>query len=519
MEQNHVACNGGDRDEIRPVVRLEGISKSFGPVKANNNITLNIRPTRIKALLGENGAGKSTLMSILAGKSRPDSGRICVDGLPVQFRSPKDALSAGIGMVYQHFMLVEAMSVAQNILLGQESGIINPRGMGRRVRELAARYGLDVNPDAIIRDLSMGERQRVEILKLLYRDCRVLIFDEPTAVLTPPEIAQLFDALRRMAVDGRAIVFISHKMKEVLDLANEVEILRRGEIVDSFLREDVPDERELAARMIGRSPEPVIELVPVEKGEELLRLENARCEKVDGVSFSLRRGEVLAVAGVAGNGQKELVEMLTGRREPAGGVLNILGRDWKGFFHTPVRQKDGLVYIPEDRKGLATCPTLNLIDNFVLTNRLSFLNGPFMDWKRGEAATREAIKEFNVHPPDPMVPAGSLSGGNLQKLVIAREFYRKPKLIVAENPTQGLDISAMEEVWRRILAVREHAGILLVTSDLTEAMTLADTFAVMYAGRFIDVFPRTDTAKVEAIGLMLAGIKPGEKLDNKEAEA
>lgn len=221
-------------------------------------------------------------------------------------------------------------------------------------------------------------------------------------------------------------MFISHKMKEVLALADEVEILRRGEIVDSFLRADVPDERELAARMIGRNLEPVMELTPVPKGDVLLRLENARCARVEGVSFSLRQGEVLAVAGVAGNGQKELVGMLTGLREPEGGTLDILGKDWKGFFHTPVRQKDGLVYIPEDRKGLATCPTLNLTDNFVLTNRLSFVNGPFMDWKRGEAATREAIREFNVQPPDPSVPAGSLSGGNLQKLVIAREFSPSP---------------------------------------------------------------------------------------------
>lgn len=507
------------RDEHQPVVRLEGICKSFGRVRANSNITLDIRPTRIKALLGENGAGKSTLMSILAGKSRPDAGRIYVDGLPMTFRSPADALAAGIGMVYQHFMLVEAMSVAQNILLGQESGFINPQNMGSRVRRLAERYGLEVDPDALISDLSMGERQRVEILKLLYRDCRVLILDEPTAVLTPPEITRLFDALRRMAEDGKAIVFISHKMKEVLALADEVEILRRGEIVDSFLRADVPDERELAARMIGRNLEPVMELTPVPKGDVLLHLENARCARVEGVSFSLRQGEVLAVAGVAGNGQKELVEMLTGLREPEGGTLDILGKDWKGFFHTPVRQKDGLVYIPEERKGLATCPTLNLTDNFVLTNRLSFVNGPFMDWKRGEAATREAIREFNVQPPDPSVPAGSLSGGNLQKLVIAREFYRHPRLIIAENPTQGLDIQAMEEVWRRILASREHAGILLVTSDLTEALTLADSFAVMYGGRFIDVFPREDRAKLESIGLMLAGVKPEEHSTAGESEA
>ena len=230
-----------------PVVRLEGISKSFGPVRANRDITLDIRPTRIKALLGENGAGKSTLMSILAGRSRQDAGVICVDGLPARFRSPKDALAAGIGMVYQHFMLVEAMTVAENLMLGQQRGRLNPVAMQEEVRALAERYGLAVDPAARIADLSMGERQRVEILKLLYRDCRVLILDEPTAVLTPPEIVQLSRALRRMADEGKAVVFISHKMREVLDLADEVAVLRRGEIVDEFTRGEVPDERELAA--------------------------------------------------------------------------------------------------------------------------------------------------------------------------------------------------------------------------------------------------------------------------------
>ena len=274
-----------------PVVRLEGISKSFGPVRANRDITLDIRPTRIKALLGENGAGKSTLMSILAGRSRQDAGVICVDGLPARFRSPKDALAAGIGMVYQHFMLVEAMTVAENLMLGQQRGRLNPVAMQEEVRGLAERYGLAVDPAARIADLSMGERQRVEILKLLYRDCRVLILDEPTAVLTPPEIVQLSRALRCMADEGKAVVFISHKMREVLDLADEVAVLRGGEIVDEFTRGEVPDERELAARMIGHEMERVAPPAPFSgESECLLRVERASCGRMRDVGLVLRRG-------------------------------------------------------------------------------------------------------------------------------------------------------------------------------------------------------------------------------------
>lgn len=262
MAQTPSSAAKKSADNTPPLIRLENICKSYGPVKANRNISLEIRSGEILALLGENGAGKSTLMSILSGKSRQDSGTIFVDGLPSPFRSPRDALAAGIGMVYQHFMLVEAMTVTQNLMLGQAHGILNPAAMRARVLELAERYGFEINPDAMISDLSMGERQRVEILKLLYRDCRVLILDEPTAVLTPPEISQLFSALRRMAADGKAIVFISHKMKEVLDLATEISILRRGEIVEHFLRSEVPGERELAERMVGRQMETEVEQTP-----------------------------------------------------------------------------------------------------------------------------------------------------------------------------------------------------------------------------------------------------------------
>ncbi len=496
-----------------PVVRLERISKSFGPVRANHNITLSIHSGRIKALLGENGAGKSTLMSILAGKSQQDSGRILVDGKEVHFRSARDAFQAGIGMVYQHFMLVDAMTVAENLCLGQSTGLIHPKAMAERVEELAALYGLEVNPHARIADLSMGERQRVEILKLLYRNCRVLILDEPTAVLTPPEVEYLFKAMRRMATEGKALVFISHKMQEVLDIADEIDILRRGEIVDSFQRADVPDERELAGRMIGRQMMQVTR-PPREtdhrENENFLLIENLEDEGLHNINFSIRKGEILAIVGVAGNGQKELVEVLAGLKKPRSGNVTLLGKPWAEFFSTSrkalTETRNTMVYIPEDRKGLATCPTLDLVDNFGLTNRFCFSSGPFMNWVATQTACDVTIEEYQVLPGDSKATASALSGGNLQKLVIGREFYRQPRLIIAENPTQGLDVAAMEEVWRRLLEAREDAAILLVTGDLTEALTLADTFAVMYRGNLTGPFPREDTKMMDDIGLLMAGV-------------
>lgn len=502
--------NGQRQEDAPPLVRLDGISKSFGPVRANQDISLDIRSGRILALLGENGAGKSTLMAILAGKSRQDSGRILVDGRPVRFRSSRDALRAGIGMVYQHFMLVESMTVAENIFLGRPGrgplGWLAPRRLRAETLELAQRYGFELDPGARIRDLSMGERQRVEILKLLARESRVLILDEPTAVLTPPEICQLFAAIRHMISEGRAVVFISHKMQEVLELAHEVAVLRRGRIVDCFRREDIPGERELASRMIGRDMPDTVRAAPLEPGEVVLRLEKLGGATFDGLDLEVRRGSIVALAGVAGNGQRELVEVLCGLRRPERGRALFLDQPWNVFFSGPPRPA-GLAYIPEDRRGLGTCPGLSLVDNVLLTNRFRFTRGPFLERGAATRATREIIRDFGVRPEHVQATAGALSGGNLQKLVVGREFYRNPRLIIAENPTQGLDVAAMEEVWRRLLAAREHAGILLVTGDLNEALLLADVIAVLYRGRFMDVFPRSDAARVAGIGLMMAGIR------------
>ncbi|MDO9582873.1 MAG: ABC transporter ATP-binding protein [Desulfomicrobium sp.] len=491
-----------------PAVSLRGITKVFGAVRANNDISLDIHAGRIKALLGENGAGKSTLMSILAGHYLPDSGEILIDGRPRSLRTTKDAIRAGIGMVYQHFMLVEAMTVAENVFLGQEPGFfLSPRAMREQVRALAQGFGLDIDPAARVADLSMGEKQRVEILKLLQRKSRILIFDEPTAVLTPQEAEQLFAALRSMAAQGKAIVYISHKLGEVMALADEIAILRRGEVVDELPAAEVHSQSDLARRMVGREVLLEVHREPMELRQNVLRLEDVRTETLKDVSLSLRQGEVLAVVGVAGNGQKDLVEVVCGLKEPKKGEISVLGKTWQAFFSAPAWQ-GGLSYIPEDRMGLAVCRGMDLVDNFLLTTRQGYSSSVWLQRDKARTVAQELVHQFKVQPPDVTCQARQLSGGNLQKLVLAREFHRRPRLIVAEQPTQGLDVSAIEEVWTTLLAAREEAGILLVTGDLSEALALADRIAVMYGGAIVDTFPTDDRERVDRIGQMMAGMRP-----------
>jgi general nucleoside transport system ATP-binding protein len=488
-----------------PLIRLEGLTKSFGPVRASNDIHLDIHAGRIKALLGENGAGKSTLMSLLSGRLRPDAGRIIVDGRDARFVSPRDSIAAGIGMVYQNFMLIDRMTVAENVLLGQQQRFwITPRSMQREVGELAKRFGLPIDPAARITDLSMGERQLVEILKLLYRQSRVLIFDEPTAVLTPVEIAHFFEALWNMAKQGKAIIFISHKLEEVIAVADEVAVLRGGKVVGEWAADEIQSREELANRMIGRDISLDIVKTGSSPGEHVLRVEHLGGPHLDDVNLVVREGEIMALVGVAGNGQKALVEVVAGLRAPAVGQVKILGRTWKDFFANPA-WKETMSYIPEDRLGLAVCRELTLTDNFLLTTRQGFSRGLWLQRRQARETVAEKVKEFNVQPGRPEMTAGRLSGGNLQKLVLAREFYRNSRLIVAEQPTQGLDISSTEEVWRQLLQARQHAGILLVTSDLREAMTLADRIAVIFRGKIMDDFAVEDTQRVKRIGLLMAG--------------
>jgi simple sugar transport system ATP-binding protein len=492
--------------DAEPVVALRGLTKRFGKVLANDSITLEIRPGRIKALLGENGAGKSTLMGMLAGRLAPDAGRIEVDGRKTRFASAREAIAAGIGMVYQHFMLVDAMSVAENVLLGQEPGfLLSPRDMERRVAELAVRYRLEIDPAARVGDLSMGEKQLVEILKLLARDSRVLIFDEPTAVLTPAETFRLFEALWSMTSQGKAVVFISHKLEEVLAVADEIAVLRAGKVEAELRPEEIGSKADLARIMIGKDVLLEVDRTAAEVREQVLEIRNLTGLGLADINLTLQRGEILAVVGVAGNGQKPLVEAVCGLTRPPRDTIFILGKPWREYYADP-DWKHTLSYIPEDRLGLATMRNKNLVDNMLLTTRKGFRKGPLLRTGQAEAKTRALVKRFDIKPGRVRVLAWQLSGGNLQKAVLARELFREPRLIVAEQPTQGLDVAATEEVWRRLLDARDMAGILLVTGDLNEALQLADRVAVMYRGRVVAQFPVTDQEQVDRIGLYMAGV-------------
>ena len=489
------------------LVRLEKISKAFGPVRANRDISLDIKAGTITALLGENGAGKSTLMSILAGQLAPDSGAIFIDGRQVNLSSTRSAIGFGIGMVYQHFKLIEAMTVSENIFLGQEAGpLLNRDWMRNRVHALAQASGLKVDPDAKVASLSMGEKQRVEILRLLHRDSRILIFDEPTAVLTPPEIEQLFSAMKQMSCQGKAIIFISHKLAEVLELADEIAILRRGALTDQMAAGAVTSRAELARKMVGREVILQVDRQPLEPRQRVLSIKDFSDDELRDMDMDLRQGEILGLVGVAGNGQKRLVEIVCGLRRPSTGNISILGKKWQKFYGSANRD-NRLSYIPEDRQGLATCPHMNLLDNFLITTRHAFCNGPWLLKKAAREKAADLIKAFDVQPGRMNASARQLSGGNLQKLVLAREFFRRPRLIVAEQPTQGLDIGATEEVWNLLLQARERAGILLVTGDLKEALSLSDRIAVIYSGKLVDTFSVSDTGKVAQIGLMMAGLQ------------
>ncbi len=493
-------------------IRLVGISKSFGTIRANHEISLDIRAGRILALLGENGAGKSTLMSILAGQLQPDQGTIFLDDQPTVIASTDQAIAHGIGMVYQHFRLVEAMTVAENVFLGQASRTwLSSQRMNREVAELARSFGMSVRPHALISELSMGEKQQVEILKLLFRKSSILIFDEPTAVLTPPEAQNLFATMRQMRAGGKAIVFISHKLEEVMSVADDIAILKRGEVVDVMPASGVTSTAELAERMVGREVLLQVERRPVEPRQLLLTVEGLQDEFLHDIHLEVRQGEIVGLVGVAGNGQKPLVQTICGLRRPRSGTVNLLGMAWQRFFSAP-RWDHALSYIPEDRQGLATCRGLDLLDNFLLTTRGGFTVGPWLPRREAGQKAQRLIDEFAIRPPDLTTLAWQLSGGNLQKLVLAREFHRRPRLIVAEQPTQGLDIAAAEDVWNLLLKAREQAGILLITGDLAEALALSDRIAVMFAGRIVAAFPSSAQEMVEKIPHLMAGVAEQEEV-------
>ena len=507
-------------DTRHPAIAMRGISKRFGPVVANDRVDFDAGWGEVHALVGENGAGKSTLMSILAGLYRPDSGVIEIDGEPVKFRSPRDAIAHGIGMVYQHFMLVEPFSVAENVLLGERRSGVNleTARVERELAELSEKYGLGVDPQARIWQLSVGEQQRVEILRLLYLGARILVFDEPTAVLTPQEAHGLLRTLRGMAAQGFSVVFISHKLDEVLEVADRISILRRGQIVATTTAAE-SDRRTLARQMVGRELAALVEHPAEEPHEAVapreavleLRGVSALGEKglpaLHDVDLEVRAGETLGIAGVAGNGQTELAEIVTGLRRVTGGSIAINGTP---MTNRPAAEiaRAGVAHVPEDRLATGLIGGMDLSENAILReyDRPPLCSGPFLSTRAVATFTDRLISLHDVKTPGRWAKLRTLSGGNQQKLLLGRELAGEPRLIVAVHPTRGVDIGATEAIHAALREQRTRgAATLLISEDLDELLALSDRIAVLFDGRVMGVVPARG-ADAEEIGLMMAGV-------------
>jgi len=497
-----------------PALEMRGITKRYPGVIANDGIDLDIRPGEIHALLGENGAGKSTLMNILYGLATPDSGEILLDGQAVSIDGPADAIARGISMVHQHFMLVPVLSVSDNILLGEET-MANPifidrQEAHRRIVDLGKRFGFDINPEMQVGSLSVGWQQRVEILKALYRDARILVLDEPTAVLTPQETKEIFAVLRRLAEEGHSIIFISHKLFEVLEIADRITVIRRGRVVGTRVPAET-DEDDLAELMVGRNVQLVVDRGESHPADPVLAVTDLRVtddrghESVKGVGFEVRAGEIFGVAGVAGNGQEELVEALTGLRAPSSGRVTLGGMDVTRFGPRAL-QRVGMSFVPGDRQRFGLVLTFPLEDNLILTqyDEAPYSRGFMRDDRAIEAWATRAITEYDIRTPSPTVNAGTLSGGNQQKAVVAREFSRNLTVLILDQPTRGLDVGSIEFIHRQVIAKRDAgAAILLVSAELDEVLELSDRVAVMYRGEVVAIVDGP-TAEREEVGLMMA---------------
>jgi ABC-type uncharacterized transport system ATPase subunit len=506
-------------------LELQGITKRFGSLVANDHIDLVVEPGQIHALLGENGAGKTTLVNVLYGLFHPDEGEIIIDGAPVSFRSPGDAIKAGIGMVHQHFMLVPVFTVAENVTLGVERtrgffGLLDRRRARRDVRELSERYGLNVDPDAPVESLPVGTQQRVEIIKALLREANVLILDEPTSVLTPGETEDLFRVIRELKAGGRSIVFISHKLKEVQAIADTVTVIRRGRVVGE--RPPTATDAELAALMVGRQVELKVRKDPARPGATVLDVRGLSAIDDHGqpalrdVSFEVKAGEILGVAGVQGNGQTELCEALIGLRAVTGGSVILDGKDLTRA--TPRdRLRAGFGYVPEDRQEDGLVPDFSVAENLVLDvyDRPPFASGVALNLDAIGTNARTLVAEFDVRTPSAQLPAGTLSGGNQQKVILARELSREVRVLLASQPTRGLDVGSVEFVHRRIVSERDRGvAVLIVSSELDEIYALADRIAVMYEGKIVAFRP--PSVPVEELGLLMAGAG-GEAGDHAKA--
>jgi simple sugar transport system ATP-binding protein len=503
-------------DKMNLALRTKGITKRFPGVLANDQVDFDLRKGEIHALLGENGAGKTTLMNIIYGLYQADAGEIFLDSRQVDIRTSKDAIAQGIGMVHQHFMLIPVFTVAENIMLGAETVrrlALDQRGVAAQVRKVSHQYGLDVDPDAYVKDLPVGVQQRVEIVKALYRKADILILDEPTAVLTPQEANDLFRIMRELASRGASIIFITHKLKEVLAVADRITVMRDGQVVGTVTPQET-NEPQLAAMMVGREVILKVEKGPAQPGEEVLRVESLHVfddrgvEAVRGMSFSVRAGEVLGVAGVQGNGQTELVEALTGLRQPHSGAVTMMEHDVMGKPPRPIIET-GVAHIPEDRQRHGLVLPFPVTDNLILcTYYLSpFARGGVLNHEAIDENGRQLVREFDVRTPSPYVPVSKLSGGNQQKVIVARELSRPIKLLIANQPTRGLDVGSIEYIHEEIVRMRDAGcGVLLVSAELDEIMALSDRIVVMYQGQIMDTLP-ADQATKEQLGLLMAGVK------------
>lgn len=503
-------------NSVQTVVEMRGITKRFPGIVANDNINLVVKKGEIHALLGENGAGKSTLMNILFGLYQPDEGEILINEKPVKITSPNVANELGIGMVHQHFMLVETFTVTENIVLGNEprNGLqIDIRQAVKEVEELSRKYGLKVDPTAKIADISVGMQQRVEILKTLYRGADILIFDEPTAVLTPQEIQELIEIMHNLVKEGKTIILITHKLKEIMAVCDAVTIIRRGKVIDSVAVKDTnPDE--LAAKMVGREVTFKVDKKPPQPKEVILSVENVTAmgnrgvNALNGISFEVRAGEILGIAGVDGNGQSELIEVLTGLRKASGGRILLKGQDITNRLPREISEA-GLSHIPEDRHKRGLVLDFTMSENMVLETYFHprFNKNGFLDYAAIDKHASRLIEEFDVRTPSIHTKARALSGGNQQKAIIAREVDKDPDLLIAAQPTRGLDVGAIEFIHKRLVEQRDKGkAVLLISLELDEVINVSDRIAVIYEGQIVGIVDAKSTTEQE-LGLMMSGGK------------
>jgi simple sugar transport system ATP-binding protein len=504
-----------DQKSAAPAVEMRGITKAWPGVVANNGVDLSVRAGEVHALVGENGAGKSTLMNILYGLIRPDAGEILLGGTPTRIAGARDAIAHGIGMVHQHFMLIPVFTVGENVMLGREPvsgpGFYDSARARKEIAELTRRYGLALDPDARTGDLPVGLQQRVEIVKVLYRGASILILDEPTGVLTPQETKELFNVLRDLVKSGKTIIFISHKLREVLEISDRITVMRRGTVVGHLVTKQT-NEQEIATLMVGREVLLRVDKKAARPGPVTFRVEDlvAGSDRgvpaLRGVSFDLHQGEILGIAGVEGNGQSELLEVLAGTRHASGGRV-LLGEKDVTAFDARTERDAGICHIPEDRRGAGLVLNFSIADNLVLGRQ----RAPSFSW-RGMLLRLGAIKqwavrlvkEFDIRAPSIAVPARALSGGNQQKIIVAREMASKPRVLLAAQPTRGVDIGAIEFIHRRLVAERdEGTAVLLVSAELDEIRSLSDRIAVLYEGRIVSIEP-AETPE-ERLGLLMTG--------------